>query len=387
MILITRKRYIIGLVILALIFHGAGTFGYQQQAVKILPKEVENGFTAWSSQHFIIKFEGTHERKNEAVRILTLLEEAYKKIGADLNYYPAYQIPCNVYLSPQEFFTTALGVCTADRRRAIADIHKKDETYIILGHYDIKIEIPFSLAQKGGENLGSTLFHEYTHVVIDLIAKGYAPKWFHEGIAQYEDGRYKNKELDATRIEILAELFLAPRLVPLESLDSFFTSEEEALVTLAYLESYTAVKSIIDWVGLQGLRDILSGYAKLSKPFSIFLLPGEQLTPLLKEIKGQEYREKTINEAFYKVLNMSSKLFEMEYRECIIQPNYRPSYIKVKPRGEYTQVELLYSLAQNYEKNKRYDSAIEQYQKIIESYPDSSYAKDAKQRIKELKTK
>ena len=61
------------------------------------------------------------------------------------------------------------------------------------------------------------------------------------------------------------------------------------------------------------------------------------------------------------------------------------SEVKQEPTVEEAQ--LLFTLGQNYERNKCYALALKQYQKIIEKYPETGWAKKAKQRILKIKQK
>lgn len=309
-------------------------------------ERVESKFLEKESAHFILKFEGTEEKEYEAPEILETLEKAYKKVGADLGYYPQEKTACIIYPSKEKF-------------RYVTDTY-----YWIGGLYDGKIRIPLSIELEVAEHFKGTLVHEYTHHVIHGKTKNNCPSWLSEGLAQYEDRSYEeNREKEEKRMEVLSQSLEENTLVPPKRVTPLFQTEDTELVNLAYYESYSVVKYLIARYGLKGVNRLLE---KLGEGVSI-------------------------DEALETVFHIDYQALDREWHKFLAQGEPFVTRKAVSPvRGEAIvkdEARALYSLAQNYEMNKMYDLAIGEYQKIIKNYPDSIWAQKARERIVELKRK
>ncbi|HEA47090.1 MAG TPA: tetratricopeptide repeat protein [bacterium] len=309
-------------------------------------EKIESKFLEKESAHFILKFEGTQEREYEAPEILAILEEAYKKVGADLGYYPQEKTTCIIYSSKEKF-------------RYVTDTH-----YWTGGIYDGKIRVPLSIELEIAEHFKRTLVHEYTHHVIRGKTKNNSPSWLNEGLAQYEDRGYEeNREKDEKRLEILAQSLEENTLVPLKRIKPLFQTGDTELVNLAYYESYSATKYLIKRYGLKGVSKLLE---KLGKGASI---------------------DKALGEVFH----LDYQALDREWRKFLARGEPFVTRKAVGPvRKEAIvkdQAKTLYSLAQNYEMNRMYDLALREYQKIIKNYANSSWAQKARERIKVIGTK
>lgn len=309
-------------------------------------ERIESKLLKKESAHFILKFEGTEEREYEAPEILETLEEAYKKVGADLNYYPKVKTAVIIYPSKEKF-------------RYVTYVHSKTG-----GLYDGKIRVPLSIELEVAEHFKRTLVHEYTHHVIDLKTKDNCPHWLHEGLAQYEDGRYEEDlEKEEKRMEVLTLKLEKNMLVPLKYLGPYWQSENTEMVSLAYSEAYTATKYLIKRYGLKGINKLLE---KLGE--------GVSIDEALEEVFYLDYQ--TLDRKWHRFLAQGEPFVTRK----AVSPGKRGATVKDKAKG-------LYSLAQNYEMNKMYDLALKEYQKIIKNYPDSVWAQKARERIAELRRK
>ena len=308
-------------------------------------RKIEDKFLKMESAHFILKFEETERKKDEALEILEVLEEAYKKVGSDLNYYPKVKTAVIIYPSKEKY-------------RYVTGTH-----YWSGGQYDGKIRVPLSVELKIAEGFNSILIHEYTHAVIDLKTKNNCPLWLHEGLAQYEDGEYeKDEEKEEKRMEVLTQSLEENTLVPLKRIKPLFQTGDTELALLAYYESYSVVKYLI---ARQGLK-------KISR--------------LLEKLRERTSMDEALQEVFYlnyQGLEKDWKKFLASGETSLTYRRRAPS-AQVVPRGE---AETLFSLAQNYEMNKMYDLALKEYQKIIKNYSNSIWAQKARERIKTIDTK
>ncbi|MCG2675641.1 tetratricopeptide repeat protein [bacterium] len=309
-------------------------------------KEIESKFLEKESTHFTLKFEGTEEREYEAPEILAILEEAYKKVGADLGYYPQEKTVCIIYPSKEKF-------------RYVTDTH-----YWTGGLYDGKIRVPLSIELDEAEHFKRTLVHEYTHHVIHGKTKDNCPSWLNEGLAQYEDRDYEeDREKEEKRMEVLTQSLEENTLVPLKRITPLFQTGDTELVNLAYYESYSVVKYLIKRYGLKGVNRLLE---KLGEGTSI---------------------DKALEEVFridYQALDKEWHKFLAQGEPFVARQAASPVRREATDKGEAM---TLYSLAQNYEMNKMYDLAIREYQKIVKNHPNSIWAQKAGERIRTIGTK
>ena len=186
--------------------------------------------------HFLVKYDG---RENiEAGRvILRILEDAYGEIGRALSYYPDQEIQVILY-SQRQF-------------REVTDAPGWSG-----GIYDGKIRIPIGGIDRETPGLRRLLYHEYTHAVVRAVTRR-CPTWLNEGLAQYFAGR----EIDARQKEALKRIAQTGKLPSLSSLEGSFTELNGNQARLAYLFSLSAVKYLIDTIGLYRVEDILNDLA------------------------------------------------------------------------------------------------------------------------------
>lgn len=100
------------------------------------------------------------------------------------------------------------------------------------------------------------MIHELTHMVLDRQTRGNCPRWFSEGLAQYEEERIAGIE------PVGHGLMVTP--VRLRDLDRGFdsTTDEE----IAYQRSYLMVRFLVDRYGPQAIEHII---AELGEGLSI----------------------------------------------------------------------------------------------------------------------
>lgn len=92
------------------------------------------------------------------------------------------------------------------------------------------------------------IVHELTHLIIDLNTRGNCPRWFSEGVAQYEEGRLAG-------IEPVGQGLIVPP-ANIADLDCGFGSPNEEA---AYQRSYLMVRFLTDRYGHDVLEHIIAG--------------------------------------------------------------------------------------------------------------------------------
>lgn len=190
----------------------------------------EAGFDRLYSSHFVVKFEGSTDRR-KVHEVANRLEMVYNKVGRTFSYFPVE--PFTVILHPDRQFQDA----TMSPGWAG-------------GLFDGKIHLPMQRIMKDQQAAGRILSHEYTHAIIDRISGGHAPAWLSEGLALHVEGR-----ADTWGREVLARH--AAEVAPLSSLHGDFLELPPYRVTVAYAQSYQATKALIRRYGMDRVRRLL----------------------------------------------------------------------------------------------------------------------------------
>jgi len=186
--------------------------------------------------HFNVVFFGP-ENSVSAHLISLVLEEAYRKIGADLLYWPDGRLGAVLY-PRKEFF---------DITRSPAWVG---------AIYDGKIKMPAGGVTERTGALERVIFHEYTHALVYSLSSGRAPTWLNEGLAQYEEGR--------TRPGLRARVkgLLDKGATPLDQLEGSFLGMDPVSAARAYDISLSVTSFIIDEYGFSAVKKILAGLGK-----------------------------------------------------------------------------------------------------------------------------
>ncbi|MBI4596365.1 MAG: tetratricopeptide repeat protein [Candidatus Tectomicrobia bacterium] len=207
---------------------------------KVLREEqVESNLSEGSSPNFVLRYDGEkHEKAGKMA--LELLSMAYDKVGADLDFYPKEEVTTILY-SEEEFKDVTL---TPDWTK---------------GLFDGKIRLPIKGIGTDEESFSRVIFHEYTHAAIYLLTKGNVPTWLNEGMAIYEEGSFKT-ELN----QALQKAVRDNALFSIKDLEKSFMNLPRERAILAYAQSYSWVKYVIDTYSLADLQEIFKklGQAK-----------------------------------------------------------------------------------------------------------------------------
>jgi len=183
--------------------------------------EVEAPMRRDYGRNFVISYDGEiHPGLGDSV--LEVLEDAYREIGYDLNYYPDTQIPVLLY-TERDFSSLT------------------DSPDWAGGLYDGKIRIPLGGVAAMNTKVRALLYHEYTHVAIHFLTRGRCPVWLNEGLAEVAERRYDDPPLDALRQALRNDV-----LLPFERLEGSFAGLPAEQVPLAYEQSYSLVRYMLE---------------------------------------------------------------------------------------------------------------------------------------------
>jgi hypothetical protein len=201
--------------------------------------KTEKDFNRDVTSHFLVKYEG-NEKIEAGKIILRVLEDAYGEVGRGLSFYPDREIQVILYSGKQfQDVTDAPGWSG--------------------GIFDGKIRIPIGGIEKETPGLRRLLYHEYTHAVVRAITP-HCPTWLNEGLAQYFEGR----EIDTKQKEVLRQMAQSGKLPLLSNLEVPFTGLDGKQAQFAYLFSLSAVRYMIDSLGLYRVKSVLDELATSS---------------------------------------------------------------------------------------------------------------------------
>ncbi|MEQ9619666.1 MAG: tetratricopeptide repeat protein [Deltaproteobacteria bacterium] len=219
-------------------------------------------FSEVKSEHFIIRY--AHPKDFIIADYgKDVLEKSRFEIGLDLETYPAEPVIVEIYpdlesftlastLPPENVETTGVvGICKFNR---------------------IMVLSPRLLPR--GYPWADTLAHEYTHYLVFLKSENTVPVWLHEGIAKFQEERWREKKRDVLSPfyeTILAEALKKDELVPVEKMHpslAMLDSAREA--QLAFAQAGTNISYLVERWGNEGLVNLLESM-KESDDFKVAL--------------------------------------------------------------------------------------------------------------------
>jgi tetratricopeptide (TPR) repeat protein len=127
--------------------------------------------------------------------------------------------------------------------------------------------------------------HEYVHYLIVKLTSNKAPIWFHEGLAKYEETRWRNGPSYLSRLyqTLLARAIAERKLIGFDRMEpSLIRLETPEEVQLAYAQAASAIEFIITRAGHERLREIMKGMASAST---------KGVSEAIREVLGLEFSE------------------------------------------------------------------------------------------------
>jgi tetratricopeptide (TPR) repeat protein len=227
--------------------------------------KIESSLKKLDAYYFDIRFD-KEAIDSEVYDVKSFLQDAYRDIGRDFNYYPHQKMP--VILYTQEDFQNL-----------------RHTPEWVAGIYDGKIRLPIRKNGMTDTEFKRLIWHEYTHSVVFALTDGKCPVWFNEGLAKYEESKIEKPDLAP-----LFKMLKDKSYIPLANLNSYFSMQTKPeLLNLAYLEAYTFIDFILDRWNFHLVKNILV------------------------KIKNG----KSIDKAFYDITNRTSQQIEKEWIEFI----------------------------------------------------------------------
>jgi Flp pilus assembly protein TadD len=221
-------------------------------------QSLQNRFLQTGTRHFLIQFDGG-ENRDRAYQILDLLELAYRDVGQAFGVFPDEEITVILYSNEQFRDVTQTPSWTN-------------------GVYDGKIRLPAGGGAPDRALLAKVLYHEYTHVIVHELSDNLAPTWLNEGLAVYFEGLASGNLPGSQEVSTRSLARLSSGgLLPLEALHGSFLEFSPAKAAVAYAESYSATRYLINRYGLPRVKELLQQLSA-TRPFdqtfeTVFFLP------------------------------------------------------------------------------------------------------------------
>ena len=185
-----------------------------------------DGFESQRLAHFIVRYEG-RSMEDTGRMVIDTMDRSYSTLVSLFGFEPSERVVVILY----------------SRR----DYRDMGGPHWSAGLFDGKIRVPVRGLERLDQNIKTTLHHELTHAFIHAKAGKSAPRWLHEGLAEYVEG---------TRTEHNGNLLAQV----INSGQSFSQCLPTARCDVRLF--YPAAASMVDYMiqkrGMGGIRDLLS---------------------------------------------------------------------------------------------------------------------------------
>jgi len=178
--------------------------------------------------NFTVTFEGGGEELGNSA--LSTLEEAYVDLGSRFQLWPTEKTEVILY-GNRDFKSLTNAPDWSG------------------GLFDGKIRIPVVGVTGMNENLRRILYHEYAHLLIRSLARNHGPLWLNEGLAQWAAGE------SSTLLKLRRTK--GRELIPFSQFENSFTSLSATEVSLAYAQSLSLTKFLVERFGEAQVIDVL----------------------------------------------------------------------------------------------------------------------------------
>ncbi len=189
------------------------------------------------SPHFLIRY----PRGKDEILVpyaLQTLELARDRIGQDLGFLPEDRIRVEILRDPSAL--SRLSSLTEDEIKASGTI--------ALCKYN-KLMVVSPRALVTGYAWQDTLAHELTHYLITRASQNKTPIWLHEGIAKFEESRWRGaagEALAPSAVALLMRRLKAGTLISFERMHpsiAMLPNQEDA--SLAFAEVFTTIEYLV----------------------------------------------------------------------------------------------------------------------------------------------
>lgn len=209
---------------------------------------VLSSFKRVESSHFVISLD---EKQDDILAgyLIDSLEKTYQVMAQQYGFQPLEKIRIEVFPNAKAFYlATTLSVRDIEVTGAVG----------IAQFNKLMMLSPRALVH--GYRWLDAISHEYMHYLIFKLTKNKAPIWFHEGMAKYEETRWRKgpSYLSSFYQTLLARALSEGKLIRFEQMEpSLVKLETPEDVQLAYAEAASAIEFILMKSGYEGLQKVL----------------------------------------------------------------------------------------------------------------------------------
>jgi len=197
------------------------------------PSGVEEGYAERASSSILLVYDGRRVEPGLERVLLYALEQAYADLVQDFGSGPVEKIVVVVY-AERDFQASTRAPAWAD------------------GLFDGRVRVPARGITGVTPELLSVLKHEMTHSFVHFRAKGRAPTWVQEGLAQVEEGK-----TSAPFASALAASYAARGTFALQGLEGGFTGFSAPQARGGYAISLAAAEMLRDTRGFGAIEHFL----------------------------------------------------------------------------------------------------------------------------------
>lgn len=225
-----------------------------------------SGTTTDENQRFVIHYAGSSQKDIVDVT-MDVLEEIYDQVTSDLMYKPDIKINVIFFLT-HEFYELN------NSARWVGALARGE-----------KILVPLQQGYSDIQSVKGILAHEFTHVIVNLRTNNRCPTWINEGLAVYEEFKFANGDPTNLRPDyeklFQTKILSEKHFIPLKEINLNPSQQTYGYqIGLGYLQSYLAVRFLIERWGFQSIDDLLGSLGK-----------GEWIDDALNEAAGMDYSE------------------------------------------------------------------------------------------------
>jgi len=209
-------------------------------------------FRRYETPHFVI----TLDEKKDGVLIDYLtdaLEKTHQVMAQQYGFRPKEKVRIEFFPDPRAFYLASM--------LSVRDIEVTGAVGLTKFN---KLQLLSPRALVYGYRWLDAISHEYMHYLIVKLTSNKAPIWFHEGLAKYEETRWRNgpSYLSPLYQTLLARALTQKRLIGFGQMEpSLIKLETPEDVQLAYAQAASAIEFIIDRNGQGKLKEIMNRMA------------------------------------------------------------------------------------------------------------------------------
>jgi tetratricopeptide (TPR) repeat protein len=289
-----------------------------------------------------------------------LLEEAQRKLSAKYRFTPRGPISIEIFPNHEDFAVRALG------------LPGLGALGVCFGQV-IAQDSPS--ARPGGQfNWGSTLWHEYTHVITLQITDHLVPRWFSEGLSVFEEHNARPGWGDDWSAESI-KAFADGRWFKIANLDNgFIRPKRPDDISLAYFQASQVCHFINERYSFDAILEMLRGYRERKKTPEIL----QQVLKLSEDDFDREFKNYIHGKVdkYVKALETGWKnpgLAQMSKEETFARAAEQPDNFALNIRAGL-----------GYYADEKFDKALPHLKRSVELFPYQSGTGNAYEPLAEI---